>query len=256
MTATIERRTEARVHRVAEIFGPTIQGEGALIGRPTIFVRFGGCDYRCSWCDSPHAVDPVHRPTWAQRSDDDILGEITERAGGSPYLVTLSGGNPALQPCGNLIDRGHQRGFTFACETQGSFWPAWFSKLDYLVLSPKPPSSGEAHRFNAEQFAHGLRDVAPIGPGVVSIKVVIFDDADLEWAAQFRTGYTQAALYLSVGNPHIGPYDDPSTAQTLHRQELLDAYRWLAGRVLELGWSDVIVTPQLHVLAWGNKRGI
>ena len=34
--------------RIAEIFGPTIQGEGALIGEPTVFVRAGGCDYRCS----------------------------------------------------------------------------------------------------------------------------------------------------------------------------------------------------------------
>lgn len=38
--------------RISEIFGPTIQGEGALIGEPTVFVRTGGCDYRCSWCDS------------------------------------------------------------------------------------------------------------------------------------------------------------------------------------------------------------
>jgi len=47
--------------RVSEIFGPTIQGEGALIGQPTVFVRTGGCDYRCSWCDSLHAVDSRFR---------------------------------------------------------------------------------------------------------------------------------------------------------------------------------------------------
>ena len=47
--------------RVNEIFGPTIQGEGALIGQPTIFVRTGGCDYRCSWCDTLHAVDSAYR---------------------------------------------------------------------------------------------------------------------------------------------------------------------------------------------------
>ncbi len=35
--------------RIAEVFGPTIQGEGALIGEPTVFVRTGGCDYRCAW---------------------------------------------------------------------------------------------------------------------------------------------------------------------------------------------------------------
>ena len=51
--------------RIAEIFGPTIQGEGALIGEPTVFVRTGGCDYRCTWCDSLHAVDSAYRHTWA-----------------------------------------------------------------------------------------------------------------------------------------------------------------------------------------------
>ena len=43
---------------VVEVFGPTIQGEGELAGIPTAFVRFGGCDYRCSWCDSLFAVLP------------------------------------------------------------------------------------------------------------------------------------------------------------------------------------------------------
>lgn len=42
---------------VLEIFGPTIQGEGMVIGQKTMFVRTGGCDYRCSWCDSAFTWD-------------------------------------------------------------------------------------------------------------------------------------------------------------------------------------------------------
>jgi 7-carboxy-7-deazaguanine synthase len=49
---------KTRTYPVVEVFGPTIQGEGALAGLPTLFVRFGGCDYRCSWCDSLLAVLP------------------------------------------------------------------------------------------------------------------------------------------------------------------------------------------------------
>ncbi|TIU92326.1 MAG: 7-carboxy-7-deazaguanine synthase QueE, partial [Mesorhizobium sp.] len=56
--------------RVSEIFGPTIQGEGMLIGLPTVFVRTGGCDYRCSWCDSLHAVDSRFRYDWEMMSTD------------------------------------------------------------------------------------------------------------------------------------------------------------------------------------------
>ena len=49
---------------ISEIYGPVIQGEGAVIGKPTVFVRTGGCDYRCSWCDSPYAVLPEFRGEW------------------------------------------------------------------------------------------------------------------------------------------------------------------------------------------------
>lgn len=49
--------TDDRDIRVSEIFGPTIQGEGALIGEPTVFVRTGGCDYRCVWYNTMHTVN-------------------------------------------------------------------------------------------------------------------------------------------------------------------------------------------------------
>lgn len=42
---------------VLEIFGPTIQGEGMVIGQKTMFVRTAGCDYSCSWCDSAFTWD-------------------------------------------------------------------------------------------------------------------------------------------------------------------------------------------------------
>ena len=82
--------------RIAEIFGPTIQGEGALIGEPTVFVRTGGCDYRCAWCDSMHAVDPAFRHDWATMSSDAVWQEVQRLSGGAPLTVSLSGGNPGV----------------------------------------------------------------------------------------------------------------------------------------------------------------
>lgn len=81
---------------ISEIFGPTIQGEGALIGMPTVFVRTGGCDFRCSWCDTLYAVEPRFRNAWRSMSTDAILTEVNRLSGNEPILVTLSGGNPAL----------------------------------------------------------------------------------------------------------------------------------------------------------------
>ncbi len=59
---------------VMEIFGPTIQGEGMVIGQKTMFVRTGGCDYSCSWCDSRFTWDGSTRSTLMQASD--IVAEL------------------------------------------------------------------------------------------------------------------------------------------------------------------------------------
>ena len=83
-------------HPVVEIFGPTIQGEGAEAGLPTHFVRLGGCDYRCAWCDTMYAVEPrVFRETAERLSTDAIVRRLSD-LGGRPEWVTISGGNPAL----------------------------------------------------------------------------------------------------------------------------------------------------------------
>jgi 7-carboxy-7-deazaguanine synthase len=84
--------------RISEIFGPTIQGEGPLIGRPTVFVRTAGCDYRCRWCDTLYAVLPEYRDEWTQMTTSEILARVTELTANKHVLISLSGGNPALQP--------------------------------------------------------------------------------------------------------------------------------------------------------------
>ncbi len=81
--------------RISEIFGPTIQGEGPLVGHPTVFVRTGGCDYRCTWCDTLYAVLPEHRDEWTLMAPSEIMARVNGLSGGKSVLVSLSGGNPA-----------------------------------------------------------------------------------------------------------------------------------------------------------------
>src|SRR3954453_18768223 len=103
--AAVETRapTVGKTFPVIEVFGPTIQGEGAEAGLPTHFVRFGGCDYRCSWCDTMYAVDPATvRATARPSSTNQIVDELST-LGGAPEWVTLSGGNPALHHLGPLV---------------------------------------------------------------------------------------------------------------------------------------------------------
>lgn len=231
---------------VSEIFY-TVQGEGALVGRPTVFVRTGGCDYQhCSWCDTLYAVLPEYRKDWRPLLPEDILGEV-QRLSPRPLLITLSGGNPAMQPLSPLIDLGHAAGYTFCMETQGSIAQSWFAKLEYLTLSPKPPSSGM--KTNWPRLDRCVETTFLERHCTTVLKVVVFDDADYAYAQEVHRRYPHLPLYLQAGNatpPHVGAFD---------LEGVLSKTRWLIDKVLQDQWTDCTVLPQVHALLWGNTRG-
>ena len=242
--------SEGRSVTVSEVFGPVIQGEGGVIGRPTVFVRTGGCDYRCSFCDSLFAVLPEHRGSWRKMETTQIFEEV-RKLSPEPILVTLSGGNPALQPLGDLIRLGHEHGYTFAIETQGTISKPWFAELDHLTISPKPPSSN----MNTDWEKLDLCVATGGTRTEVLLKVVVMDDADYAYARRVAERYPGVPMYLQVGNdnpPGAAP-DDPTEPDV---RGLLDRYAWLAEKVVSEGWNDVTVLPQLHVLVYGNRRGV
>lgn len=234
--------------RVSEIFGPTIQGEGPLCGLPTVFVRTGGCDYRCSWCDTLHAVDSAYRDEWAPMGADEIWAKVEALSGCRPLTVSLSGGNPAIQPLAPLIGRGKRDGYRFALETQGSIAQDWFSALDHLILSPKPPSSGMAFDEAA------LRDcVKAAGDGPeIAMKIVIFDEGDYAFAKSVARSFETLPVFLQPGN-HTPPVNDDDR---IDLDGILNRMRWLVDRVTSDRWFGARVLPQLHVLMWGNMRGV
>jgi len=239
--------SDAHAIRICEIFGPTIQGEGALIGLPTVFVRTGGCDYRCRWCDTAYAVDRSYSNQWMEISAEEIFAEIGRLCGGQPLMISLSGGNPALQPLDGLIRLGKASGYRFAMETQGSVVQPWFMELAVLTLSPKPPSSGMKTDWRKLQECI---DVA--GRADLSLKIVVEDDTDYQFAREVSGKFPGIPVYLQPCNniPVVGV--EENITESLAGIERL---RWLVTRVLTDAWYEVRVLPQLHVLLWGNKRG-
>lgn len=229
--------------RISEIFGPTIQGEGALIGQPTVFVRTGGCDYRCSWCDTLHAVDSAYRHEWKPMSAAAIMAEVEKLSGGKPLMVSLSGGNPAIQPLGELIKLGKSRAYRFALETQGSVAQDWFSDLDVLTLSPKPPSSGMETDWGKLAACIPQNDTAQ-----AVLKCVVFDETDYEYARGVAARFPQLPFYIQPGNHRVEGESD--------NEGLTSRLRWLVEKVANDQWFDVTVLPQLHVMIWGNKKGV
>ncbi len=231
--------TDASKLAVMEIFGPTVQGEGRQIGLKTLFVRLAGCDWACAWCDSaftwrPGEIAPVERLTPAE-----ILARLRALDPGCRRL-TISGGNPALQDCGPLLAGSHAAGLAVHLETQGSRAPGWLAAADSVTISPKGPSSGMAADWA------GLAATLAVARDP-ELKVVVFDDADYRFAVEVRRRHGDIPLTLQIGN-RVGQDD---AAGLLERQRLLTE-RVLADR----SWGDVRILPQLHVLLWGNRRGV
>jgi len=235
--------------RIAEIFGPTIQGEGPVIGVPTVFVRAGGCDYRCSWCDSLHAVDSKYRHDWARMTAEDIFAEVERLSKGVALTISLSGGNPAIQDFAPLIALGRAKGYGFAMETQGSIAQDWFNELSTLILSPKPPSSGET-----VDWAMFEDSIARAKGAKTVMKIVIFDEVDYDWARDIAVRYPDLPLYLQPGN-HTPPPPEAEDAE-IDMDGIMARYEWLIDKTLGDLWYTPTILPQLHVLVWGNKRGV
>jgi 7-carboxy-7-deazaguanine synthase len=239
--------------RVSEIFGPTIQGEGAMIGLPTLFVRTGGCDYRCSWCDTPHAVLSENRATWVKTEEHEIVTRLEELAL-APMWVTLSGGNPALQNCEQLVLELHTAGYDVCVETQGSLAPLWLRYVDHLVVSPKPPSSGMETDW--EVFLECCKQASK----ELTVKVVVSDEKDLAYAIEaFDNVATLAHVIPLHSMPRLHLAVQPCNATftgEFNQEAALDRTRWLVDEITSRRMNQVRVLPQLHSLLWGNKIGV
>lgn len=248
---------------IVEIFGPTVQGEGVDQGVAAHFIRTGGCDYHCDWCDSPHAV-LAHEVRKAERlTSKEIVTRVRDLPVKAPWVV-LSGGNPALHDLGSVVDELQMLGYKVAVETQGSRWKDWYHFVNRLCVSPKPPSAGmgdtlpKLKEFMAKAQSRPYRD-----PQRTFLKIVIFDDDDLDYAREVHRLYPHVYLYLSQGNDAGRTVGNPERVDTRSdddvRLDLLRDSAQLVERTLacpDLLDPKVKVQSQYHVLLWGNKIGV
>lgn len=237
---------------VIEIFGPTIQGEGMVVGQKTMFVRTAGCDYSCSWCDSSFTWDGSGKHLIVQLTAEEIWAELKRLGGNGFSFVTISGGNPALlRHLDALVALLKENNIKIGVETQGSKWQDWLYDIDELTISPKPPSSGMSTDFSMlTEILGKLRDRN--SNQHISLKIVVFNQEDYAYAKQVHLRYPTIPFYLQVGNDDIASMDN--TRLVSH---LLEKYQALIDQVMmDEELKNVKVLPQLHTLVWGNKRGV
>lgn len=151
----------------------TIQGEGHHTGKAAYFVRLGGCDIGCAWCDTKFSWDRNLHPlvsTW----------QIIENAAQYPAkAVVVTGGEPSMYPLDYLCDGLKGAGLETFIETSGTY--ELTGKWDWICLSPKlhqPPVNNIQGRAN-------------------ELKVIISHEAELKWAEEnARLVNRDCLLYL------------------------------------------------------------
>jgi len=138
----------------------TIQGEGYHTGKAAYFIRLGGCDIGCSWCDAKF--------TWNRHLHPLVnADEIIARALSFPAMsVVVTGGEPLSYPLGYLCRNLKDNGVKTYVETSGAY-PVT-GEWDWICLSPKKQS--------------------PPQPGIFKtadeLKVIVSDSTDLDWAEE------------------------------------------------------------------------
>ncbi len=162
----------------------TLQGEGYHQGRAAYFIRLGGCDVGCVWCDVKESWEASKHPL--QTIETIVAGA----SAGPGRLAIITGGEPLMHNLDALTDALHAAGFQTNIETSGA-WPVSGS-WDWICLSPK-------------KFKAPLPEILPLAN---ELKVVVYNKSDFEWAEKY------AALVSPTCKLYLQPEWSKSAAVT------------------------------------------
>lgn len=222
--------------KIAEIFY-SLQGEGGLVGVPSVFIRTSGCNLRCSWCDTPYT-------SWKPEGEDVPVGRVLEEAARYPARhAVVTGGEPLIAPEIVVLTEGLRgRGLHITVETAGTvFQPV---ACDLMSISPKLSNSTPEGPWAAQHDRLRLR------PDILrrlmalceyQLKFVIARPEDAEEARTLVREVEAEATRVILMPEGTDP-------ETLHSRAL-----WLTEVCKREGWR---YSPRLHVDLYGNRRGV
>ncbi len=165
----------------------TIQGEGFYQGSAAYFIRLGGCDVGCVWCDVKDSWDASKHPQVSINAIvEQAVQEVNSQSTSNSKLQTINsvlsvvtGGEPLMHNLDALTAALHQKGFKTNIETSGS--SPLSGKWDWICLSPK-------------KFKAPLPEVVPFAN---ELKVVVFNKHDFAWAENYAAQVSPTCkLYL------------------------------------------------------------
>jgi 7-carboxy-7-deazaguanine synthase len=224
--------------KIAEVFY-SVQGEGSLVGVPSVFVRVSGCNLRCAWCDTPYAS---WRPEGRTLSVPEILSEISRFPA---RHVVLTGGEPMIFPeIVTLTKQLRKLGLHITVETAGTVWAP--VACDLMSISPKLANStpSQPHHWRARHERLRIRPEVLrrlISAYDYQLKFVVVGPDDLPEISELikQTGADRTKVVLMP---------EGVRAATLRRRG-----RWLIEICKREGLR---FSPRLQIELWGNRRGV
>jgi 7-carboxy-7-deazaguanine synthase len=223
--------------KIAELFY-SIQGEGVLVGVPSVFIRTSGCNLRCTWCDTPYT-------SWQPEGTDLELDQILDEVAAHPARhVVVTGGEPMIAPdIVPLTARLRERGLHITIETAGTvFAPV---SCDLMSISPKLANSTPDDARWGRQHER-LRIQPQVLAELMSryeyqLKFVIERPGDLDEVRSLVES-------LGADREHVILMPEGTDAERLRERGI-----WLAELCKSEGFR---FSPRLHVDLWGNRRGV
>src|SRR5262245_49416768 len=226
--------------RISEIFY-SIQGEGRLVGVPSVFIRTTGCNLRCRWCDTPYTS---WRPEGKSWSVEKILVETAKYP---TRHVVITGGEPLLAPeISELAQRLKERGAHITIETAATIFKPL--DCDLISLSPKLANSTPWKRAGGKFAA--LHERRRLNYGVMQ-KFLDAHDHQLKFVVESRADFIEIGEILSQLK-RVEPARVLVMAQGVTRGELNRKAKWIVELCKQHGYS---FTPRLHIQLFGNRRG-
>jgi 7-carboxy-7-deazaguanine synthase len=235
--------------KIAELFY-SLQGEGALLGVPSVFIRTSGCNLRCAWCDTPYT-------SWQPEGADMPLDRILDEVKAHPARhVVVTGGEPMIAPeIIPLTERLKRAGLHITIETAGTvFEPV---ACDLMSISPKlansTPLPGRISRLGDPQVAQ--RWAAQHERLRINREVLLDLMARYEYQLKFvieKTADLEEVRGL-VSSLSADPKRVVLMPEGTDRDLLRERGAWLAEIAKAEGFR---FTPRLHVELWGNRRGV
>ena len=154
----------------------TLQGEGYHQGRAAYFIRLGGCDVGCVWCDVKDSWDASKHPLY---TIEEIIEKARQETSGKRGVVVVTGGEPLMHDLDELTKGLKAEGFHTHIETSGAH--PLSGDWDWICLSPK-------------KFKAPLPEILPLAD---ELKVVVFNQSDFKWAEQYSAQTSSdCKLYL------------------------------------------------------------